>query len=784
MIKISDYVRVIKPKYIFLKLTPNNSIRNNTTQNIAKSIASLYKNAIRYIKAEESKLIRLFGKEFVFGTKYAIEPRPKVSYFIYIERKRIEFYFIIPEFCISIVKERLSESWQKVTISEVKEIPHFSETATKYQMVYTKEDGLSLKADNRTNELLESNLNIVDVLEDGDKMGLFYNFIPISQHSWFNEYKSTINKVRMNQPVDKNKAGVGYILKFVFSMVHDLTNDVAAFISGKPERNLVKYDRNATALEQTLMNIMNPRMVSEATLDKGRDTILNTQILVLSESESENRIRQINNAKSLSQSFNSIAGDNFLSAKSYTKKFDPLSYSLGSTTNKMGTKETSNLIALPGRELLERYKCIEKVQTQETEVPEELKSGVMCIGESTCKGNATKSFLSTDFNYKYLSLVIMGPNRSGKSKLLANLARDAISNGECVIIPDFISTCQLSAEIASVFPPDKVLTITCDQYDTLQGMGYNEVPKSKDSFMQYKNAKEQTSLLMTLVDSINLDNASFTARMGRYFESAALVVFLANGPIKDVFAVLMNHKTRKQYIDRITDEQLENMDEYIEYLNELDETDKKGQVVGTRGHLITGAIDRLQRLKVNAYIETMLKKESTGNIDLVEEFQKNQLIVIKMPQRMFLTDNEKDVYVTYWMTKIWLALQIRDEMLNSDRSKMVKVNLIIDELYQVNNAEKFLKEKLSQLPKFNIKPVISCHYLNQLKVIREEFRSANASYMLIAGCDKQNYSELKSELYPYEEEDLLNLKRYHSLNLIKCNDGYSTFITHLPAPIS
>ena len=115
---------------------------------------------------------------------------------------------------------------------------------------------------------------------------------------------------------------------------------------------------------------------------------------------------------------------------------------------------------------------------------------------------------------------------------------------------------------------------------------------------------------------------------------------------------------------------------------------------------------------------------------------------------------------------------------------MTKVNLIIDELYQVNNAEKFLKLKLSQLPRFNLKPIISCHYLNQVKAIREEFRSANASYMLISGCDKKNYDELKSELYPYSEEDLLSLKRFHSLNLMKCNEGYAKFIISLPAPIS
>ena len=52
--------------------------------------------------------------------------------------------------------------------------------------------------------------------------------------------------------------------------------------------------------------------------------------------------------------------------------------------------------------------------------------------------------------------------------------------------------------------------------------------------------------------------------------------------------------------------------------------------------------------------------------------------------------------------------------------------------------------------------------------------------MLIAGCSKDNYNELKEELEPYELEDLLNLKRYYSLNLIKTNDGYSKFITKLP----
>jgi len=78
----------------------------------------------------------------------------------------------------------------------------------------------------------------------------------------------------------------------------------------------------------------------------------------------------------------------------------------------------------------------------------------------------------------------------------------------------------------------------------MQGLGYNEVSPSKDTFIQYKNAKEQAALLMTLVDSINAEEANFTAKMGRYMESAALVVFLSGGSINDVFSVLMNYWIR------------------------------------------------------------------------------------------------------------------------------------------------------------------------------------------------------------------------------------------------
>src|SRR5690606_16399812 len=210
--------------------------------------------------------------------------------------------------------------------------------------------------------------------------------------------------------------------------------------------------------------------------------------------------------------------------------------------------------------------------------------------------------------------------------------------------------------------------------------------------------------------------------------------------------------------------QHENMQEYIQALYTLDECDKEGLIVDTKLNLIVGIIDRLNKLKANTYMELMLKKDTKGNFDLSKEIQKNQLICLQMPEDMFSTDGERDIYTTYWITKLWLALQVRGKQI--DRNKHTKLNLIIDELYQVKNTEKFLTDKLSRIAKFTVKPIISSHYINQLKYMRSELRSANASYMLISGVDKKNFDEFKEELYPYELEDLIKLPRYHSLNII------------------
>ncbi|WP_457543323.1 hypothetical protein [Virgibacillus sp. FSP13] len=772
---MSNILKVVSPKYVYIKLKPNNSIRNNNTHLIARTIASLYKSLWHSVRKEDEKTYKLLGKELFIGTKWSFERQGKIAYYIYIEKEKVEFYFIIPEQHLSIMKEKLGDVWGNITVEEVAEIPSFDEKSIKKQLIYEKEDPLSLRIDRRDNDLLESNLNVIDVLEEGDKAGILYNFIPMPQGSFRHSHRYTMEKVKNSQPVDRDKTGTAFIFKYVISLIDSLLQSVSDALVGEKKNN------KESALESIVDRLNGGQKVSDHTENKVHSTILNTQILVMS--ESKERIRERNNAKSLVQSFDMLSDDNRLVSKNFKGKINIQSKNIsGAAVNKMSDSEVQNFISLAGKSILEKYPFVDKVETQETTVPEDLRKGTMRIGVNTFRGIKQPAYLSVDKEFRYLSLILIGPNRSGKSTLIGNLSYDSIQNDECTIIFDYIGNCELSEEVSDLYPDDRVLNIECDDFEKLQGLGYNEAGFDPDPFKQYDNAKKQTTQLMTLINSINTSETHLSPKMERYLVAASLVTFINNGSIRDVFQVLQDHETRHAFLDDIPKEQVDNLKEYMQSLDELDDYNKEGMIVGTKLSLIVGIIDRLNKLKANTYMELMLKKSTENNIDLVEEMQISQLICIKMPEHMFTTDNEKDVYSTYWITKIWMALQIRKSMYK--REEMKKVNLVIDELYQVQTTEKFLTTKLSRLPKFNIKPIISCHYLNQIKHIREELRSASASYMLISGCDKQNYSELKDELYPFDLDDLLKLKRYHSLNLIKNKEGYGRFITRLPKPIT
>lgn len=774
--KISEYLQIKKPIYTYLKLTPDTSIRNYNSTNIAKSISHMYKNISDRIYREE-KHHRWYNHHFI------IETPVKCSYLIDIYKENVFFYFIVPKQYVSIVKEKITETWKKCSIEEVREIKEFSQRALKYQMNYKKEDALSLAVNKASNEPLNSTFNVIDIMQDTDRIGIFYNFIPCHQLPFRKEYIDTMLKIKENKPIDREKFNKKYIFKMFVSYALEFLDMVKEVLIDFTGGVVNTHDKNLSLLEVATELLNSSKSLSATTKKKKDAIIINTQMLVLS--ESTDKTRESNNAIAVCQSYKAVEEDNELVYKKVKNVFYVNDLKIaGVETNRVSTEECQNFLQLPGRDLLNQYK-IKKIDTLETLVPTELQQGVMCLGNVICKGMAYKSYLSNDKEFKNLTLCLIGPTRAGKTTLISNLSRDAINNNECTILFDFCGNCELSNDVSKVIK--NVLDIDCSNENTLQGLGYNEiVPSTNTPFEVYRCAKTKTSQLMTLVNTLS-DDEELKARMERYLESAAVITFIQNGAIKDVFKVLQDHNIRKQFIYNVPKNQHENLEEYVLSLEELDEHSKATQnnpseVIGTKLSFIQGILNRVQKLKQNTYMELMLKKDTKDNINLVREMQNAQLICIRMPEIMFSTEQEKDIYCTYWITKIWGALQVRKWNI-PDATHRIKVNIVFDELYQVPSCQAFLKTKLSQIAKFSAKPIISCHYLGQISNIRNELKAANSSYMLISGCDKDNFKELKEELSPYELEDLLNLKRYESLNLIKYEGGWSKFISKLPPPI-
>ena len=165
-IGISNYFELVKPQYVFFKLTPHSSCRNNSSDKLAQLVNKLYIDFTKRIYKEEKKLF--------FRTD------TKVSYYIYLEKHKAEFYFIVPLAYKRLFKEKISDTWRNIEIKEVQELPQFGKSCTKHGLRYKKEDALSLAVDKRDNDLLSSTLNIMEILESdtNDKIGIIYNFIP------------------------------------------------------------------------------------------------------------------------------------------------------------------------------------------------------------------------------------------------------------------------------------------------------------------------------------------------------------------------------------------------------------------------------------------------------------------------------------------------------------------------------------------------------------------------------------------------------------------------------
>ena len=283
--KLSDYIEIRKAEYTHIQVIPSKSCKNTNTDKILVLANTMYRKLDKLVRIENNKLV--------------ISSKLKLSYYIHITKQSTEFYFIVPTVFYNQVKTKLSETWKNVEIKKVDALPIDINNCTKYQLSYKLNDALSLNVDKRSNSLLNANLSVLEILQEEESIGIFYNFIPMSQKEQ-NYFKISSQqaldnfKKGMNLKKSKNIVDLGVIsLKFLVDFINGLLN---AFLS----------------TSQNSHNIINPieKQTSPSTQRKAKNEIIKTQVIICAKSRDKDRENQL--CTTTFNTFSSINGDNEL----------------------------------------------------------------------------------------------------------------------------------------------------------------------------------------------------------------------------------------------------------------------------------------------------------------------------------------------------------------------------------------------------------------------------------------------------------------------------------------
>ncbi len=751
--KLSDYIEVQKAEYTHIQVIPSKSCKNTNTDKILVLANTMYKKLDKLVRIENKKLV--------------IESKLKLSYYIHITKSSTEFYFIVPAVFYNQVKTKLSETWKNVEIKKVDALPVDINNCTKYQLSYKLNDVLSLNVDKRSNSLLNANLSVLEILQDQESIGIFYNFIPMSQkeQNYFKiSSQEALNNFKkgMNLKKSKNIVDLGVIsLKFLIDFINGLLN---AFLS----------------TSKTSTNVINPieKSTSSSTQRKAKSDIVKTQAIICAKSSNKDRETQL--CTTTFNTFSSVAGDNELEMEEIKKDIDIYKDDIKVKTNYTSVLEAGKFVNVAGKDIIEQHKNIKHNKILELRAPRCLKDGEVRIGDVKVKDDKEMIYYSTDEQMKRLGRVLLGPMGAGKDYYMVNMAKDIIKAGRGLIVLDYIDKCQLSESIKSITPANRLIEIDCSNPKQLQSFAYDEY-RYKDSYSEIDKidiCMQKAQQYNMLLDTINDVNSTLTPRMLRYLNAAATIVFRVNqySSFKDIIDILKSPSKRDNIISLLAPGAKDLLQDEIDDLEELSKRDKKGNVENADSK-IDGILDRISKLKSSSiYTKLSYINDSANNVDFIKAINEGKIILVKIPAKRF-SKTMRSLLATFFLQKIWISKE--------QGATETQTELFINEIHQSYHCQLLMEDILVECRKFNLTPTLAMHYLSQgTKKLKESILASGSSFMLLSGCDKKAYDELKHyfEKDGYSEADLVELERYHALCLVKNEEtSYSSFVAKLPA---
>ena len=212
----------------------------------------------------------------------------------------------------------------------------------------------------------------------------------------------------------------------------------------------------------------------------------------------------------------------------------------------------------------------------------------------------------------------------------------------------------------------------------------------------------------------------------------------------------------------------------LDSINEYDKSSKK--IVGTKtsNRSLEGVLSRFTQLTKVPFLEAMLQAEINPDDDFDKWIQEGKTVFIMIPQNLFPNPKTRDIITTYFITRIWLAAQIRED--NTDARLC---NLIFDEVHQMPNTASFIAEHVNEFRRHRLGLTISCHYLGQFAALEEAMLSKRTNYIICKNTQKDNIKKLQEEIAPFTLDDLSRLKLHEAICSINYISGRYNFVGKL-----
>ena len=771
---------MIRRNYNTFKIIPDNRVKNDDNQTITQSICSTFIPPVERV------------------TRRGVYEKTKIYFDIELKKGGADFYLTLPDHVGDLILSKAKTTWDKANIHQDHLDNNFNIDDVEFGELVLKDYNFkSLNTSKNDLYPLTNLLSLTRVLNDEERVRVSICFEPLKRVDWIerneDDYKAFKKGKRVNREVKKSEelfkrgmtlaeSAVSIYLEYKLLVLETLMGMIVSDDS-EDERKEPIININFPKQEGYILNKIDGTN-HNSTYKRTAESCM-TRILVLSQSEDKQRSKL--NLLSVANAYKDLSDDNELVLRFPNKKYikEVIRHNFdGSEECILCDKEMAKLIQLPQVTLQQSY-GLQVIETREVGVPVEGTKGKIRVADValSSKNKTVTMYFSDDIKKVSFTNVVMGPEGCGKTTQITRIAKECSWNGYSNILIDFIEDNKLAKEVRSAIDPNKVATITLGERGFVPALAYNEVSKlikgDTDNWMKIHYASMIAEQVEYLVNSITSQaTGELSDGMIRLLNAACRIVFVKPGAtVGDVLQVLKRHDKRLEAIDYARTIYGADSDLFYE-LDAINEYSKdKAEVTGTKtgNKSLDGVLSRFTQLTKVPYLEAMLKAKIDPNDDFDKWIQEGKSIFIMIPQNLFPNPRTRDIITTYYITRIWLAAQIRE-----DNSNSKLCNLIFDEVHQMPNTASFISEHVNEFRRHRLGLTISCHYLAQFKALEEALLSKRTNYIICQGTQKDNVKKLAEEIAPFTLDDLSKLKLHEAICSINYISGRHNFIGKLP----